>query len=64
MVVFSVFMTATCGPLRTLVHGTPQLDSSRIAFGAVLTNILATSWSHPQSLPLTVSMKCTSSLSP
>ena len=64
IVTFSSFIIAVLGPSFILVHGTPQAANSRMAFGAVFTNILATSWSQPQSLPLTVSTKCRSSLSP
>jgi hypothetical protein len=55
----------TCrSPRLTRLQGTPQAASSRTAFGAVLTNMRTTRWSAPQSLPRTVSSKCTSSLSP
>ena len=64
IVTFSALMIAWRAPFLTRFQGTPQAASSRIALGAVLTNIRTTSWSAPQSLPLTVSSKWTSSLSP
>ena len=64
IVTFCAFIIAFLSPACTLLQGTPQCASSRIAFGAQCTNIRATSWSAPQSLPLMVSEKCTSSLSP
>jgi hypothetical protein len=60
----SALTTASRSPDCTRFQGTPQPSSSRTALGAVCTNMRATCWSHPQSLPRTVSSKCTSSLSP
>ena len=64
IVTFWPLMMTSRSPLRTRLHGTPHAASSRTALGAVLTNIRTTCWSAPQSLPRTVSSKCTSSLSP
>jgi hypothetical protein len=51
-------------PGTTRFQGTPQKASWRISMGAASAKSRATSWSQPQSEPLTVSMKCTSGQSP